>query len=278
MAGVASDAVHPLTRSVQSLTRSRVTNPKDGLLVDCVLCGRLMFGQEDDTTPMDCRQCFSFLACRLCYARMVSEKSRCACGITVANHTYGPARSLIQQQNAALSIYCQHKEFGCGWSGPMEKQKDHLCTCAPLLLKETRAELARKNEDLNRTKQELKDKKEELKRAKHELKDKNEDLKRAKHDLKDMSIQRALSASLSEQNQNLSIELSELKKRSRQSLDDNNRLKEDVVGLRKKLRVISSIVDVKSPKEEDESFEGPGTPVETPGAPESPFYCPPSPL
>ena len=90
--------------------------------MNCRFCEVLMWGQKD-SAPMDCRQCSSFLACRKCYNRMESERTRCACGLQINSQSYGLARSLIEQQKS-LHIYCQHKQLGCNWTGAAEEQQD----------------------------------------------------------------------------------------------------------------------------------------------------------
>ena len=122
-----------------AVTRCRFLNSSDGLLINCRFCDVLMLG-EKDSAPMDCRQCSSFLACRKCYNRMESERTRCACGLQINSQSYGLARSIIQQQKS-LNVYCQHKDLGCNWRGSVEKQQEHFLKCAPLLLKHVREEL-----------------------------------------------------------------------------------------------------------------------------------------
>ena len=105
-----------------AVTRCRFLHSSDGLLINCRFCDVLMWG-EDDNAPMDCRKCSSFLACRKCYNRMESERTRCACGLQINSQSYGLARSLIEQQKS-LHIYCQHKQLGCNWTGCAEQQQD----------------------------------------------------------------------------------------------------------------------------------------------------------
>ena len=123
-----------------AVTRCRFLNSSDGLLINCRFCDSLMWG-EDDNAPMDCRRCSSFLACRKCYKRMESERTRCACGLQINGQSYGLARSLIEQQKS-LHIYCQHKQLGCNWTGAADEQQEHFKNkCAPLLLKRARHDL-----------------------------------------------------------------------------------------------------------------------------------------